>query len=392
MNSHKVADNAEVKGGRRRRMLVIAAAAGIGMLALGGTAAGSMNKDVTLVVDGQERQVSTMSGSVGGALSSAGIDLSERDVVAPSVDSPIEDGSKIVYDPAKLMTLTINGETKEVWTTADTVEDALVQLGQDPAAFQLSADRSREIPLDGMALTADAQRTVGLAVGGAPAADVKSGAATVADLLADQGITLAPSDRVIPEPTAPVTDGLQVVVDRVQMTTVTETLPVFAPEQRTDDPNMDNGATVVTAEGTAGEEQVTTEVTSINGTEVERKEVSRVMVTEPVAAQVTVGTKSSLEWRGDRVFFNDTEFGVNWDGLAYCEATNRPTAVYTPVGYPTTYGLFQFDQPTWESVDGAGSPLNASPEEQLKRAKMLFQKRGLEPWLCAPAASAPPAG
>jgi hypothetical protein len=83
---------------------------------------------------------------------------------------------------------------------------------------------------------------------------------------------------------------------------------------------------------------------------------------------------------------------VNWDGLAYCESTNNPHAVNNPAGYLSTYGLFQFDLPTWASVGGSGNPGDASPEEQLTRAKLLYQSRGLEPWLCGYAASGPPAG
>ena len=100
----------------------------------------------------------------------------------------------------------------------------------------------------------------------------------------------------------------------------------------------------------------------------------------------------TLDVQGGRVFFHDTEFGVNWDGMAYCESTNNPKAVNNPSGYLSTYGLFQFDIPTWESVGGSGNPLDASPEEQLMRAKLLYQSRGLEPWLCGYAASGPPAG
>ena len=54
-------------------------------------------------------------------------------------------------------------------------------------------------------------------------------------------------------------------------------------------------------------------------------------------------------------------------------------------GYPT-YGLFQFDLPTWASVGGSGNPVDASPQEQLMRAKLLYQSRGLGPWACAYAA------
>jgi hypothetical protein len=141
-----------------------------------------------------------------------------------------------------------------------------------------------------------------------------------------------------------------------------------------------------------GKAQVVTQVTTVNGVETERKELSRTTVAEPIPSITHVGSMSTLDWQGSRVFFHDTEFGVNWDGMAYCESTNNPKAVNNPAGYLSTYGLFQFDVPTWASVGGSGNPLDASPEEQLIRAKLLYQSRGLEPWLCGYAASGPPAG
>jgi uncharacterized protein YabE (DUF348 family) len=378
--------------GLRRKIVLVSAAATIGVLAVGGGTAAAMSKNVTVVVDGQSREITTLAGSVEGALSSAGLQTGAHDVLAPAADTAISDGSQIALERGRLLTLTINGQQKHIWTTADTVEDALVQLGQDPSALALSADRSREIPLEGLAVTADALRSVSLSDGGAPATAVQTAASTVADVLADQGITLAASDVVTPAVTTAVTDGLQISVTRVAVTTVTDTVDVPPTDVQTDDPAIDKGTTVVAVAGTPGKQQVVTQVTTTNGAETARQEVSRTTVAEATPNQVHVGTKSSLEVQGSRVFFHDTEFGVNWDGLAYCESTNNPNAVNNPSGYLSTYGLFQFDLPTWASVGGAGNPGDATPEEQLVRAKLLFQSRGLEPWLCGYAASGPPAG
>jgi hypothetical protein len=176
------------------------------------------------------------------------------------------------------------------------------------------------------------------------------------------------------------------------VTTNTDTVDVAPADQTVDDPNLDKGTTQVVAAGTPGKQQVVTQVTTTNGVETGRQEVSRTTLVEATPNQVHVGSKSTLDWQGSRVFFHDTEFGVNWDGLAFCESTNNPNAVNNPAGYLSTYGLFQFDLPTWASVGGSGNPGDASPEEQLLRAKLLYQSRGLEPWLCAYAASGPPAG
>lgn len=383
----KAADAARRPG--RRRTVIIATALGLALVAGGGGTAAALSKSVTVVVDGQPQQVRTFAGSVAGALAAADQTAGEHDIVAPSVDAPVHDGDTIALQKAKPFTLDIDGRQQQAWTTADTVEEALIQLGQDPSAYQLSADRSREIPLDGLEVAASPLHPVTLTVGGTPQA-IESGAATVGDLLAAQGVTVNPTDTVTPDPSTPVTDGLQITVDRVVLTTVTDTVAIPAPEQHVEDPNANKGTSTVTQQGVPGEQQVTTQVTTVNGAETGRQETGRVTTREPVPTIISDGTKSSLEWRGSRVFFNDTEFGVNWDGLAYCESTNNPKATFYPSGFPATFGLFQFDLPTWQSVGGSGNPMDASPEEQLMRAKMLYQKRGLEPWLCGYAASSPP--
>jgi uncharacterized protein YabE (DUF348 family) len=378
--------------GLRRKVMLVAAAGTIGLLAIGGGTAAAMAKHVTITVDGEQRQVTTLAGSVQGALSSAGLQTGAHDVLAPAADTQIADGAQIALERARLLTLTINGQQRDVWTTADTVDEALQQLGEDPNTLQLSADRSREIPLTGLTVTANDLHTVSLSDNGAAAVAVQTGALTVADLLAAQNITLAATDTVTPDVGTAVTDGLQVTVTRIAVTTTTESVDVPPTDQQIDDPAIDKGTTVVAVAGTPGKQDVVTQVTTTNGVETGRQEVSRTTVTEATPNQVHVVSKSTLDVQGSRVFFHDTEFGVNWDGLAYCESTNTRHAVNNPAGYLSTYGLFQFDLPTWASVGGSGNPGDASPEEQLVRAKLLFQSRGLEPWLCGYAASGPPAG
>jgi uncharacterized protein YabE (DUF348 family) len=392
INTATSTTNAVPGRGLRRKVMLVAAAGTIGLLAVGGGTAAAMAKHVTITVDGEQRQVTTLAGSVQGALSSAGLQTSEHDVLAPAADTQIADGAQIALERARLLTLTINGQQRDIWTTADTVDDALRQLGQDPSTLELSADRSREIPLTGLTVTANDLHTVSLSDAGAAATTVQTGALTVADLLAAQGITLGATDTVTPDVTTAVTEGLQVTVTRIAVTTVTESIDLPPSDQQVDDPALDKGTTVVAVAGTPGKQDVVTQVTTTNGVESARQEISRTTVTEPTPNQVHVGSKSTLDVQGSRVFFHDTEFGVNWDGLAYCESTNNPHAVNNPAGYLSTYGLFQFELPTWATVGGSGNPGDASPEEQLMRAKLLYQSRGLEPWLCGYAASGPPAG
>ena len=65
--------------------------------------------------------------------------------------------------------------------------------------------------------------------------------------------------------------------------------------------------------------------------------------------------------------------------VAMCESGGNVT-VNTGNGY---YGLWQFDLPTWRSVGGSGFPSSASLEEQVMRARLLYDARGWQPWGCA---------
>ena len=74
----------------------------------------------------------------------------------------------------------------------------------------------------------------------------------------------------------------------------------------------------------------------------------------------------------------DSANGTRWHRIAKCESNFNPRAV-NPAGY---YGLFQFSRSTWKRVGGSGSPEQASPQEQFKRAKILQAKAGWGQWGC----------
>jgi hypothetical protein len=65
------------------------------------------------------------------------------------------------------------------------------------------------------------------------------------------------------------------------------------------------------------------------------------------------------------------------EAIAACESGGNPEAV-SPEG--TYMGLYQFDQGTWESVGGTGSPTEASAAEQSYRAALLYSRSGSSPW------------
>jgi uncharacterized protein YabE (DUF348 family) len=353
----------------------------------GSTIVVDLGKRVTLAIDGSRRQFWTTGRTVQDALTAAAVTVGAHDTLAPAGSASISDGATVVIERGRELTLTIDGRAKTFWTTAPTVGQALAELGRSAGDYQLSADRSRAIPLQGLAVKATTLHSVSVVDGVAPVRTLSTPASTVGEVLSGLGISLGASDTVTPSTTMRVTDGLSIAVVRRGSTTLVRTLTVPQPATvRVNDADLDNGTKKVVT-GHAGRLLVRTRATLVNGKVTTTKVIGRVTLVPAVATKIHVGTRPLLDWEGGRVFFHDTSFGVNWDGLATCESTNNPGAVNAnpSAGYPT-YGLFQFDLPTWGTVGGSGNPVDASPQEQLMRAKLLYQQRGLEPWACAYAA------
>jgi uncharacterized protein YabE (DUF348 family) len=400
-------DTTPVKTGRNlRKPVLVGAAALVVALVAGGGIALAAHKDVTLTVDGQAQDVGTFSGSVEGALDSAGIVVGEHDTVAPALDTAISDGSQIVVEHGRLLTLTIDGQTREIWTTATTVEEALAELGQDPSAYKLSADRSRGIPLDGLAVSADTLHSVSISDGAAAATPLTSAAKSVGDLVTEQGIALGPLDTVSPAADTALSNGLVVAVTRVAKTTVTEDADVAQPaDQTVEDSSTEEGVSTITQQGSPGKDSVTYEVTTTNGAETAKTEVSRTTVTPAQATIYSVGTKQAPVASSSRSSDSGSSSsssssssggsssssapvsssgssGINWEGIAQCESTGN-WSINTGNGY---YGGLQFDNSTWASGGGTAYAPRAdlaSKEQQIAVAENVAASRGSSPWACA---------
>ena len=406
LNNDSSTLSAPKTGRSLRKPVLVGVAALVLALVAGGGVVAAAHKNVTLTVDGQQQEVGTLAGSVEGALDSAGLTISEHDTVAPAIDTAISEGSQIVVERGRLLTLTIDGQTREVWTTATTVEEALAELGQNPAAYQLSADRSREIPVDGLALTADTLYSASVADGAAAAVVVTTPAKTVGDFLAAQGIALGAEDTVTPDAATPMSEGLVISVSRIVTSTVTQEVEVAQPaDQQVEDSSLESGNTVVTQQGAPGKDSVTYQVTTVNGAESAKTEVGRTAITPAQPTIISVGTKevpvasssrSSSGSASSSSSSNDSSSsssgsssapvssgssGVNWDGIANCESTNN-WSINTGNGY---YGGLQFDISTWNSAGGsayASRPDLATREQQIAVAENLYASRGLSPWAC----------
>lgn len=329
------------------------------------------HKNITVDVDGERSSIGTMSGDVEGALKAAGHTVKERDVVAPALDADISDGDTVVLRRARELQLTVDGQERTVWTTAQTVDEALTQL-QLASDVAVSASRSQRLPLEGAELDVLNARNVKLIDGAAPPVDVRLAAATVGDFLAAKGLPLEHADTVAPPAETPLADGLQITVTRNRTETRMETLPVPAPENVIQDPNMKQTQTVVDNPGTPGVQDVTFTVNLVNGKEVGRNQVAANVTVPPQPKTVRKGTMPGTDVPA-------VSNGSTWDALAQCEATGN-WHINTGNGY---YGGVQFDQNTWARQGGlqyAPRADLASREEQIAIAEKTRATQGWGAW------------
>ncbi|MGY1741752.1 MULTISPECIES: ubiquitin-like domain-containing protein [unclassified Blastococcus] len=330
-------------------------------------------KSLTLTVDGQAQEVRTYADTVAEVLEEEGLEPQEHDVVLPEPDASVADGDTVVLNRARPLQLTVDGRSSEVYVTALSVDEALDQLGFRADGLVLSASRSERLPLDGMALSITTPKDVTLVADGQQRV-VTTTAATVADLLTEQGVALGPTDRTNMYPTQPLLGRMRVQVYRVQISDVVETTPIPYRTVETEDPEAFEGDETVTQAGVEGQQATTWRITVIDGVEAGREQVGTAVAVPPVDELVTVGTKERPAPSGA---VPATADGLNWAALAACESGGRPNAVSASGTYR---GMYQFSRSTWASVGGTGDPAAASAEEQTMRAQMLYARSGAGQW------------
>jgi resuscitation-promoting factor RpfB len=363
---------------RRPAMLVLQAVVLVALLA-GTVAWTATGKTVSLAVDDQVSEVSFRGATVADVLEAAELEVGEHDSLVPSADTVVDDGDRVVLRRGRPLELTVDGEQRTVWVTALSVEEALEQLDLRQEGLAVSASRSRGIPLEGLALDIRTPKDVVVAVDGEQL-PVTSAAATVGDALAEAGVELGELDRVQPAGEEPVTAGLTITVQRVRTEQTTAEVAVPFGTERRDDPNLAKGTTKELQAGKNGLARRTTVVTFVDGSVESREVVAEERLAEPVQRILAVGTKpvarTAATSSAPRQGTGDAD-SLNWPALARCESGGNPRAVSSTGKYR---GLYQFSMSTWQSVGGVGDPIDASPDEQTYRAKLLYNRSGAGQW------------
>jgi uncharacterized protein YabE (DUF348 family) len=339
------------------------------LAAVGGTTVGyaALNKSVTLSLDGQAQTISSMGGTVGDVLAAQGVQVTDKDLVAPAVDEPVEDGSRISVQFGRTLALNVDGDERTYWVNSTTVASALGEIGRRFEGADLSTSRSAPLGRTGMTLDVVTPKVLEIKVGDAQLKRKKVTALTVEDVLDQMDVEVSKRDKVTPALGKEITDGDKVVVTDIRVVSRSEKGQSIAFDTITrEDDSMMKGEQQTIRAGRAGLRDVTYELRFRNDELVARKVLSSDVTRAPVDAIVKVGTKEAPSEP------NFASGGTVWDSLAQCESGGN-WAINTGNGY---YGGLQFNLGTWQSYGGSGLPSNASRETQIAIATKVRDASG----------------
>ncbi|NIK56915.1 ubiquitin-like domain-containing protein [Kribbella shirazensis] len=364
-----------------RKSIIVAVGATAAFAIAGGSVAyATKSKTVSLSVDGEVRKVHTFGSTVADALKAEKVQVGEHDVVAPGVDSKLKDGQEIAVQYGRQLTVNADGTKKAYWTTADSVNEALADLGLRYDGAQFSTSRSAPLGRQGLELVVTTPKTVQIVHQG-KTVTIKSLAGTVGQALTQAKIRWDADDRITPAAATPLKLGVNKVgYVQVLQKTVTKTLSVEHGTDETKSATLLVGTKKTTTKGTDGSKTVTYLYTYLDGKLSATKVVGSKVVSKPVDEQVLVGTKPKPVEEPTETTTSETDVPATgntsaWDRIAECESGGN-WATNTGNGY---YGGLQFSHQTWVAYGGDAYAENAhlaSKAQQIAIAEKVRAARG----------------
>ena len=338
------------------------------LVAVAGTtvAYAAMTKSVTLSLDGKSQDVTAFGGTVGDLLDAQGVEVGAHDRVAPELDQPITDGTKISVRFGRPLELTVDGDEQTYWVTATDVGSALEQIGRAYEGAAISVSRGAQITRGGLEVVVATPKQITVKVGRGKPEKQRVAALDVRHLLEQLDVKVDDDDRVRPGLDSVLRKGDKVVVTRMRTDTLhikREVIQHGTIEH--EDDSMDEGTSTVLRAGEDGVRDVTYRLTFRNGHLVDRLVLRQHVLHRPVTEVVRVGTR-------EVVTTNFASGNTVWDRLAQCESGGN-WATNTGNGY---YGGLQFSLGTWQAYGGSGLPSNASRETQIAIATKVRDASG----------------
>lgn len=357
----------------------------------------SANKSVALSIDGTNSTVQSFGGTVADVLDKAHVEVQAADHVSPALDTKVQNGTEIVVNTAKAVTVKLDGTEKTVTTTSSKVSGLISQLG-------VSASAQLSVPADSLVANSSAisiitPKDVTIIADGKKTVTTTT-AENVGEVLSAQNVKVGKTDLVSVPAQSDVVENMVIKVTRINNAgSATTSSKIDFKTDETVDPALFKDQKKTTRAGVVGSLETTYRTVIVDGTEVSRVETGKNVVVAAVDQMVTVGGKDRPVEKETATAQPDTAEAKSntgktapamsntamWDAIAQCESGGN-WSINTGNGY---YGGLQFDAGSWlANGGGAYAPRAdmASKAQQIAVANTYYAKAGLGPWGCAHAA------
>ena len=231
-----------------RIVLSVAALASAGVFGVAGVGVASSHTSVMLEVNGVSRPVTSWGNTVGDALHAAGVSVGSNDLVQPGTGEAVRDGDTIVVRTSKPYTVTVDGQTRTLWTTASSADAILADAAPLGSAVSLAADRSSS--RDELTPLVSRARNVVVTVDGTTREVAVRPGQDARAILEAAGVSVHPLDRV--NVTTNEAGELSINVSRVTRGEATETVEIPFSETTTTSSDLFVGESQVTTAGVNG--------------------------------------------------------------------------------------------------------------------------------------------
>lgn len=278
---------------------VIAFIVAIGIFATTAFAGLVSQYNVEIQIDNDSFVVTTNETEPIEILSQANITLADSDKLDISAFTGSE-GSVIRIDKLNNVNIEFDGAINSYSVYADTVGEALNELGiSSDDKLKANYELTDSIK-DGMVITLQSAKSVTLTVDDTSTKHaVYQG--TVSDLLTLAGISLGADDYTEPSLNTELKDNMAVTVYRVEYKTVEKKENISFKTQKQNDSSMNIGTEKILTKGVNGVDEVSYVFKYVNGKEEGKTELSRKTVKKPVNQVVNVGTKAKSTGVSDNI-------------------------------------------------------------------------------------------
>lgn len=241
-------------------------------------------KTITVAVDGEQRKITTYRSTVAQVLKTNNILLGPKDKISPSLESKLKNEQAIDIKRAVNVKITVDGKDIDLLSPED----------------------------------------------------------NIGSLLKVEGITIRDTDKVDPDISASLVEGMAIKIVRVDKANITEIVPIQFKEVVKVNKSLANTKKQISQEGKNGEKEVITRITYEDGVEVSREVVGETIIKSPKDKIVVQGTypympvsRSGSIMSYSRVF--EARATAYWAvrGVGKTYTASGRKAVWNPDGYST---------------------------------------------------------